>query len=124
MADIFYKPFITVENDCQQTLVQGDIKTLYISMPNVDLTNLGVNFTMSSMQQYNPLVPISSSWPVVVNRACTVNDAPNGVSFITLSSTETAITGTYRCQVALTNISGTLLQTVFMFNLLILDTLI
>jgi hypothetical protein len=122
MADIFYSPFLTIENDSNQAIVQNDTKTLYITMQNVNLTNRGVQFTMTSLNPSYPYVPNGTSWPVVVNRACTVLDPVNGVSFITLIPQETAVTGTYVCQVSLTDNNGNPLQTVYMFNMTILKS--
>lgn len=119
MADVFYTPYIVVNSDVTQTLIAGDIKTFYIDT-GMDLTYNTVFFDMSAIGSQPP----ADTWGRVVNRPCTISDPVNGIAFITLTSTETSSTGNYRCQISVGDTSGAPIQTIFMFNLLILSSLI
>lgn len=92
---------ITVTNALTQTIIRGDVKTLTF--------NLGVQWNLNLKKAYFIVKTsrIAANSTALVNRECTVTDAPNGVATITLLATETTPIGTYYAEIEIRDNDGT-----------------
>jgi hypothetical protein len=97
------------------TIIRGDTPTLTFNLgTGWNLTNKNVYFTAkASATQTNS--------QAIVNRACTVTDAINGVATIILTATETQTVGTYAAEIEVRNSDDTSPLTARQFMLKIIQ---
>lgn len=111
-----YSPIILIQNDSPQSIIVNDNKTFYFNLKNINLSNVNLWLEMSILTSTTP----KSGWPAPISGACQITNPTNGNAFISLTSNDTSIAGTYQCKLFTTDANNSYLQSILIFNLEIL----